>query len=118
LEEIKQRAEEFGNEMKNRSGGIRKDISSMSGPRNGIGHAIGFFSKHSFFSSLRSSLLPWQWPDRTDLFGGIFLPLKGYFIQGFWQNIMAWAVLLFFWYYRYGLLTWLILPYHWREKRQ
>jgi len=37
------------------------------------------------------------------------LPLKNYLIQGFWQNMMAWSVLLFFIILPVvGLLTWLI----------
>jgi hypothetical protein len=37
------------------------------------------------------------------------LPLKEYFIHGFWQNMMAWSVLLFFLILPViGLLTWLI----------
>jgi len=108
--EIKQRAEEFGNEMKNRSGGIRKDISSMSGPRNGIGHAIGVLFK-AFFLFITAIITFALAMALIGLIfsGGIFLPLKGYFIQGFWQNIMAWAVLLFFLVLPVvGLLTWLI----------
>ena len=41
--------------------------------------------------------------------GPVVLPLKDYFIQGFWQNIMVWSVLLFFLILPVvGLLTWLI----------
>ena len=41
--------------------------------------------------------------------GPVVLPLKDYFIQGFWQNMMAWSVLLLFIILPVvGLLTWLI----------
>jgi phage shock protein PspC (stress-responsive transcriptional regulator) len=108
--EIKQRAEEFGNEMKNRSGNIRKDISSVNGPRNGIGHAIGVLFK-AFFLFI-SVIITFALV--TALIGIIFtgagiLPLKDYFIQGFWQNILMWSVLLLFLILPVvGLLTWLI----------
>jgi phage shock protein PspC (stress-responsive transcriptional regulator) len=109
--EIKQRAEEFGNEMKNRSGNIRKDISSsVNAPRNGIGHAIGVLFK-AFFLFI-SVIITFALV--TALIGIIFtgagiLPLKDYFIQGFWQNILMWSVLLLFLILPVvGLLTWLI----------
>ena len=108
--EIKQRAEEFGNEMKSRSGNIRRDISNVSGPRGGIGHAIGVLFKAFFLFisvivtfALVTALI-------GVLFGGAgLLPLKNYFIHGFWQNIMVWSVLLLFLILPVvGLLTWLI----------
>jgi hypothetical protein len=41
--------------------------------------------------------------------GAGILPLKNYFIQGFWQNVSAWSVLIFFLILPViGLLTWLI----------
>ncbi len=108
--EIKQRAEDFGNEMKNRSSGIRKDISSVNIPRRGIGHAIGVLFK-AFFLFI-SVIITFALV--TALIGVIFtgagiLPLKDYFIQGFWQNILMWSVLLLFLILPViGLLTWLI----------
>src|SRR5450432_1489993 len=108
--EIKQRAEEFGKEMKNRSSGIRKDISSVNVPRNGIGHAIGVLFK-AFFLFI-SVIITFALV--TALIGVIFtgagvLPLKDYFSQGFWQNILMWSVLLLFLILPVvGLLTWLI----------
>jgi len=108
--EIKQRAEEFGNEMKDRSGSIRKDISSVNIPSRGIGHAIGVLFKAFFLFisvivtfALVTALI-------GVLFGGAgLLPLKNYFIQGFWQNIMVWGVaILFLLLPVIGILTWLI----------
>ena len=46
--EIKEKAEQFGKEMRDHSGGIRKEISSINGPRQGIGHAIGVLFKAFF----------------------------------------------------------------------
>jgi phage shock protein PspC (stress-responsive transcriptional regulator) len=108
--EIKQKAQEFGNEMKSRSGNIRKDISSANVPRNGIGHAIGVLFK-AFFLFI-SVIITFALV--TALIGVIFtgagvLPLKDYFIQGFWQNILIWSVLILFLILPViGLLTWLI----------
>jgi len=108
--EIKQRAEEFGHEMKNRSGNIRKDISNVNVPSRGIGHAIGVLFKAFFLFisviitfALVTALI-------GVLFGGAgLLPLKNYFIHGFWQNIMVWGVaILFFLLPVIGILTWLI----------
>lgn len=108
--EIKQRAEEFGNEMKDRSGSIRKDISNVNIPSRGIGHAIGVLFKAFFLFisvivtfALVTALI-------GVLFGGAgLLPLKNYFIQGFWQNIMVWGVaILFLLLPVIGILTWLI----------
>ncbi|HEY2350114.1 MAG TPA: hypothetical protein VGH64_13930, partial [Puia sp.] len=44
------------------------------------------------------------------LFGGAgLMPLKNYFIQGFWQNIMIWGVIVLFLLLPViGILTWLI----------
>jgi phage shock protein PspC (stress-responsive transcriptional regulator) len=109
-EEMKKTAESFGNEMKGKSGNLRKEFSSVNIPRQGIGHAIGVLFK-AFFLFI-SVIITFALV--TALIGLIFtgagvLPLKNYFIQGFWQNIMAWSVLLFFLILPVvGLLTWLI----------
>jgi phage shock protein PspC (stress-responsive transcriptional regulator) len=108
--EIKQRAEEFGNEMKSRSGNIRRDLSNVNVPSRGIGHAIGVLFKAFFLFisvvvtfALVTVLI-------GVLFGGAgLLPLKNYFIQGFWQNIMVWGVaILFLLLPVIAILTWLI----------
>ncbi len=108
--EIKQKAEEFSSEVKNRSGSFRKEIASVNGPARGIGHAIGVLFKafFLFISVIVAFALV------TALFALIFtgagvLPLKNYFIQGFWQNVLAWCVLVLFLILPVvGLLTWLI----------
>ena len=108
--EIKQKAEEFGNEMKNRSGSIRKDFSNANIPRQGIGHAIGVLFKafFLFISVIITFALVTALIGLT--FGGAgLLPLKNYFIQGFWQNIMIWGVFILFLILPViGILTWLI----------
>ncbi len=108
--EIKDRATQFGNEMKSKSGSIRKDISSVNIPRQGIGHAIGVLFK-AFFLFIS---VVFTFALVMALIGLIFtgagiMPLKGYFINGFWQNLLAWGtVILFLILPVVGLLTWLI----------
>jgi phage shock protein PspC (stress-responsive transcriptional regulator) len=108
--EIKERAEQFGNEMKERSSGIRRDISSANLPRQGIGHAIGVLFKAFFlFISVIVTFALVMALIGLIFTGPVVLPLKDYLIQGIWQNIMAWSVLLFFIILPVvGLLTWLI----------
>jgi phage shock protein PspC (stress-responsive transcriptional regulator) len=108
--EIKQKAQQFGNEMKNRSGSVRKDISSVNVPRNGIGHAIGVLFKafFLFISVIITFALVTALIGLTFTGAGV-LPLKSYFFQGFWSNIMMWGVLVLFLILPViGILTWLI----------
>jgi phage shock protein PspC (stress-responsive transcriptional regulator) len=108
--EVKQQAERFGAEMVDKSKGIKRDISSVNIPRQGIGHAIGVLFKafFLFISAIITFALVMA------LIGILFtgsglLPLKNYFIHGFWQNILIWsAIILFFILPVVGLLTWLI----------
>jgi phage shock protein PspC (stress-responsive transcriptional regulator) len=108
--EMKQKAEQFGNEVKDRSGSLKKDISSVHVPRQGIGHAIGVLFKAFFlFISVIITFALVMALVGVMFTGAGVLPLKNYFIQGFWQNIMVWSVLLFFFALPVvGLLTWLI----------
>jgi len=108
--EIKQRAEQFGNEMKQTGGNMKKDISNVNFPRQGIGHAIGVLFKAFFlFISVVVTFALVMALIGLIFTGPVVLPLKDYFIHGFWQNIMAWSVVLFFVILPVvGLLTWLI----------
>ncbi len=108
--EMKERAEQFGNELKDRSSGIRKDISSVNIPRQGIGHAIGVLFKAFFlFISVIVTFALVMALVGLIFTGPVVLPFKNYIIQGFWQNMMAWSVLLLFIILPVvGLLTWLI----------
>ncbi|MEJ0083391.1 MAG: hypothetical protein WDM78_21120 [Puia sp.] len=106
--EIKQKAEEFGNEMKSRSGNIRRDLSNVNVPSRGIGHAIGVLFK-AFFLFISVIIAFVLVMALIGLSGAGVLPLKYYFIHGFWQNIMAWCVLILFLLLPViGILTWLI----------
>jgi phage shock protein PspC (stress-responsive transcriptional regulator) len=108
--EMKQKAEQFGSEVKDRSGRMKKDISSVNVQSRGIGHAIGVLFR-AFFLFIAVII---TFALVMALIGLLFtgagvLPLKSYFIHGFWQNIMAWSVLIFFLILPVvGLLTWLI----------
>ena len=97
--ELKQKAEQFGNEMKDRSTA-----------RRGIGHAIGVLFKAFFlFISVIITFALVMALIGILFTGAGVLPLKNYFIQGFWQNILAWSALIFFLILPViGLLTWLI----------
>jgi phage shock protein PspC (stress-responsive transcriptional regulator) len=108
--EVKQKAEQFGNEMKERSGSLRKDMSSVNIPRQGIGHAIGVLFKAFFlFISVIITFAMVMALIGLIFTGPVVLPLKNYFIHGFWQNILVWSVLLLFLVLPVvGLLTWLI----------
>ena len=108
--EIKEKAEQFGKEVRDHSSGIRRDISSINGPRQGIGHAIGVLFKAFFlFISVIVTFALVMALIGLIFTGPVVLPLKDYLIQGFWQNMMAWSVLLFFIILPVvGLLTWLI----------
>ena len=109
--EMKERAQQFGTEMKNRSGSVRNDIaSSARTPGQGIFHAIGvlFRAFFLFISVVITFALVMALIGLLSAGNGV-LPLKNYFISGFWQNIMAWSVLFLFLILPVvGLLTWLI----------
>ncbi len=108
--EMKQKAQEFGEEMKRQIRQYWKRISSVNVPRQGIGHAIGVLFKAFFlFISVIITFALVAALIGVIFTGGVVLPLKDYFIQGFWQNIMVWSVLLLFLILPVvGLLTWLI----------
>jgi phage shock protein PspC (stress-responsive transcriptional regulator) len=106
--EMKQKASDFSSEMRNRSGHIRREVSSV--PRQGIGHAIGvlFRAFFLFISVVITFSLVMALIGLIFTGAGIY-NFKFYLINGFWQNILAWSVLLFFLILPVvGLLTWLI----------
>jgi hypothetical protein len=109
-EEIKEKANQFGTEIKNRSGNVRREMSAVNSPRQGIGHAIGVLFK-AFF--LFISVI-FTFALTAVLIGILFtgaglLPLKNYFISGPWQNVLAIIVVVFFLILPVvGLMTWLI----------
>ena len=108
--EMKQKAEQFGAEIKSSSGNIKKEFSNMRSPGQGIGHAIGVLFKafFLFISVIITFALVMALIGLTFTGAGI-MPLKEYFIQGFWQNVLAWSALILFLILPViGILTWLI----------
>ncbi len=108
--EMKQKAEQFGGTVKDRSGNIRKEFSNVNIPRQGIGHAIGVLFKafFLFIAVIITFALVVALIGLTFTGAGV-MPLKNYFIQGFWQNIMVWgALVLFLILPVIAMLTWLI----------
>ena len=108
--EMKQKASEFSNEVRNRSGKVKKEFSSINRPRQGIGHAIGvlFRAFFLFISVVVTFALVMALIGIIFTGAGIY-NLKFYLITGFWQNILVWSVLIFFLILPVvGLLTWLI----------
>lgn len=113
--EFSQKAKEFGTEFGNTVNEKGKQfaseassISKKSGSR--LGNAMGILFKAFFLflaGILAFSLL-------VALIGlmvasvGVF-PLKNFFLEGFWQNFLAWCtVILFLLVPAIGLLTWLV----------
>jgi phage shock protein PspC (stress-responsive transcriptional regulator) len=108
--EMKQKAEQFGGTVRDKSGNIRKEFSNVNIPRQGIGHAIGVLFKAFFlFISVIITFAIVVALIGVTFTGAGVLPLKNYFFQGFWQNIMVWgALVLFLLLPVIAMLTWLI----------
>ncbi len=113
--EFSEKAKEFGNEfgktVNEKSKQFASEASSVSKKSGGrLGNAIGILFKAFFLflaGILAFSLL-------VALIGlmiasvGVF-PLKSFFLEGFWQNFLAWSTLVLFLFVpAVGLLTWLV----------
>jgi phage shock protein PspC (stress-responsive transcriptional regulator) len=116
--EVKQSAQEFGEKAKEfgtTAGSQAKTFASEAAPiarsaGRGIGHVIGVLFKAFFLFiagmialSLFGALIGF-------LFGGFFaFPIKDFFLEGFWQNMLAWgALILFLGVPIVALITWLV----------
>ncbi len=110
-EKAKEFSTEFGNTVNEKGKQFASEannISKKSGSR--LGNAIGILFKAFFLfiaGILAFSLL-------VALIGlmvasvGVF-PLKSFFLEGFWQNFLAWCTLVLFLFVpAVGLLTWLV----------
>ncbi len=126
LEAFKGRAREMGAEMsesfknmgQNMSSQARQNVQNFSAEAggavrrtsNGIGHAIGVLFKVFFLFiagciafGLIMALIALAFS------GGGLLDLKGYFLSGVWENLLAWAsFILVFIVPVIALLTWLV----------
>jgi len=126
METFKGRAREMGTEIgesfknmgQQMGSQVRQNVQNFSAEagsavrrsNNGIGHAIGVLFKVFFLMiagivafSLIMALVALAFS------GGGLLDLKGYFLSGFWENLLAWAsFILIFIIPVIALLTWLI----------
>jgi phage shock protein PspC (stress-responsive transcriptional regulator) len=122
LESVKGRAKEMGTEMRDRFQQVGRQVgqtaqtwSTEAGPAirktgTGFGHAVGVLFK-AFFLFIAGII---AFALIMVLIGLAFrgdglLHLKGYILEGFWQNFLAWTGFLFFLVIPVvALLTWLI----------
>lgn len=116
--EVKESAQQFGEKAKDlgaTAGHTAKQYAAEAGPvarsaGSGIGHAIGILFK-AFFLFVGGVIALALFGVLIGLmFGGfVVFPLKDFFLQGFWQNALAWSALLFFLGLPIvALITWLI----------
>ena len=93
--EIKQRAQEFSNEIKQKAPDIKTNFNNVR-KSNGIAHAIGVLFRAFFlFIGIVTAFALIALLIGVIFSGATVMPLKNYFIHGFWQQLMAWAALLF-----------------------
>jgi len=109
LENFKTRAEKWGQEVKqtsqqyaNQAAAAAKTYSQDTGltarsTGSGIAHAIGVLFKAFFLFIAGMIAFVALMALIGLLFGGVaFFPFKNYVLDGFWQNFLAWSVLIFF----------------------
>lgn len=116
--EVKQSAQQFGQkarEFGQTAGSQVKTFSAEAGPAarsagHGLGHAIGVLFK-ALFLFVAAILALFLFSLLIGLLTGGFaiLPLKNFFLDGFWQNVLAWSsMLLFLGIPLIALITWII----------
>ena len=116
--EVKESAQQFGEKAKDlgaTAGATAKQYAAEAGPvarsaGSGIGHAIGILFK-AFFLFIAGTIALALFGVLIGLmFGGfIIFPLKDFFLQGFWQNTLAWlSLVLFLGLPIVALITWLV----------
>jgi phage shock protein PspC (stress-responsive transcriptional regulator) len=92
--EVKQRAQEFGNEMKQKAPDIKANISNIR-RSNGVAHAIGVLFRAFFlFIGICCAFGLIVLLIGLIFSGAGFMPLKNYFVHGFWEHLLAWATLI------------------------
>ena len=116
--EVKQSAQQFGERAKEfgqTAGSQAKSFAAEASPAarrtgRGLGHVIGILFKAVFLFIAGIIALSLFGAFIGLLFGGMaFFPLKNFVLEGFWQNLMAWATLfLFLGIPIIALITWLI----------
>jgi phage shock protein PspC (stress-responsive transcriptional regulator) len=112
--DIKDKAQRFGNEVKNSAEDNRKAFSAeMSGKRNynyGFGHVIGVLFKAFFLFIAGSVALALFCVLIGLLFGGMAVfPFKSFLLSGASENMLAWcSLILFLGVPIVALITWLV----------
>ena len=116
--EVKQSAQNFGEKAKEfgqTAGTQARSFASEAAPvarrtGSGLGHVIGILFKAMFLFIAGIIAISLFGAFLGLLFGGMaFFPLKNFVLDGFWQNLMAWATLfLFLGVPIIALITWLI----------
>jgi phage shock protein PspC (stress-responsive transcriptional regulator) len=117
-EEVKQTAQQFGErarEFGQTASTHAKTFSAEAGPiargaGSGFGHAIGVLFKAFFLFIAAIIILALFSAFMGILFGGyVFFPLSNFVLDGFGQQLLAWAsVILFLGIPLIALITWLI----------
>ncbi len=93
-EELKQRAQEFSDDVKKKGPEFRSEMTRVR-KSNGIGHAIGVLFRAFFLFIGITIAFALVVGLIAVIFGGAAVfPLKNYFLQGFWEHLMAWSVFL------------------------
>jgi phage shock protein PspC (stress-responsive transcriptional regulator) len=110
-DEIRDRAQQFGAEVKKAS----QQFATEAGPAvrrgsSGFAHAIGVLFKAFFLFIAGIIVFALIMALISLLFSGVgFLPFRYYLLSGFWQNLLAWLVLLLFICIPIlGVITWLV----------
>lgn len=116
--ELKQSAQQFGEKAKDfgqTAGTQARSFAYEAGPvarsaGNGIGHVIGVLFKAFFLFIAGVVALSLFGVLVGLLFGGfVAFPIKDFFLEGFWQNTLAWgSLLLFLGVPIVALITWLV----------
>ncbi len=110
-DKAKQFGQEFGQTVSEKGQVISSEVSA-AGKRVGsrLGHAIGVIFKAFFLFIAGIIAFALLMATFGLLIGGVSVfPLKNFFLNGFWQNFLAWStIILFLGIPVIGLLTWII----------
>lgn len=106
--EVKETAQQFGNRSRQFSSAEFGRSAGSAG--SGIGHVFGILFKAFFLFIAAIIALALFGALLGILFGGMAVfPVKDFFLEGFWQNTLAWlSLVLFLGVPAIGLITWLI----------
>jgi phage shock protein PspC (stress-responsive transcriptional regulator) len=116
--EIKESAQQFSNRSKGFSSEAGEHVRSFANEAapiarragSGLGHVIGILFKAFFLFIASIIALAFLGALIGILFGGMAVfPVKDFFLEGFWQNALAWSsLILFLGVPSIALITWLI----------